>query len=52
MGNANKLIKTDNPKFMKDSDTGALVSADLRAFRQFKLKEEQSQKTKKKRKKR
>ena len=42
----NKLVKTDNPNFMKDSDSGALVSADLRAFKQFKLKEEQSQNAK------
>ena len=42
----NKLVKTNNPDFMKDTDTGALVSTDLRAFRQFKLREEQSQQSK------
>jgi hypothetical protein len=30
------LVKTDNPEFMKDEETGALVSSDLAAFNKFK----------------
>jgi hypothetical protein len=40
------LIKTDDPDFLKDPDTGALVSNNIRAFKKFKLKEEQSKKIK------
>jgi predicted transcriptional regulator len=41
-----KLIKTDDPNLLKYSDTGALVSTDVPAFKKFKLKEEQSKKIK------
>jgi cytochrome c biogenesis factor len=41
-----RLIKTNDPDFLKDPDTGALVSNNIRAFRKFKLKEEQSKKIK------
>ena len=34
------LVKTDNPEFMKDEETGALVSSDISAFRKFKLQQE------------
>ena len=41
-----KLIKTDDPNLLKYSDTGALVSTNVSAFKKFKLKEEQSKKIK------
>jgi len=40
------LVKTDNPEFMKDTETGALVSTDIRAFKIHKLRQEQLQKIK------
>ena len=46
MENDNKLIKTDNPDFMKDAESGALVSTNLSAFKKFKLRQEQTQRTK------
>jgi hypothetical protein len=47
MNNDNKeLIKTNDPEFLKDPDSGALVSTNIRAFNKFKLKEEQSKKIK------
>ena len=42
----NKLVKTDDPDFLKDTDSGALISNNIRAFKKFKLKEEQSKKLK------
>ena len=44
--NGNKLVKTDDPDFLKDTESGALVSNNIRAFKKFKLKEEQSRKIK------
>jgi len=41
-----RLVKTDNPDYMKDEDNGALVSTNVRAFNEHKLKEEQTQKLK------
>ena len=38
-----KLTKTDNPEFMKDEETGALVSTDVAAFKRFKLKQHQQE---------
>ena len=41
-----KLIKTDNSNFMKDEETGVLVSTNLNDFQKHKLKVVQSQKIK------
>ncbi len=41
-----RLVKTDNPDYMKDEDNGALVSTNVRAFNKHKLKEEQSKRIK------
>ena len=46
MSDRKDLIKTDDPDFLKDPDTGALVSNNISAFKKFKLKEEQSKKIK------
>ena len=47
MNNDNKeLIKTNDPEFLKDPNSGALVSNNIRAFNKFKLKEEQTKKIK------
>ena len=40
------LIKTENPNFMKDEETGALVSNDISAFKKYKLELEQRDKIK------
>jgi len=40
------LVKTDNPEYMKDEKSGALVSTDLVAFKKFKLQQQQSEKIK------
>jgi hypothetical protein len=46
MSDNKELIKTNDPDFLKDPDTGALVSNNIRAFNKFKLKEEQTKKIK------
>ena len=46
MSDRKDLIKTVDPDFLKDPDTGALVSNNISAFKKFKLKEEQSKKIK------
>ena len=43
----NQLVKTDNPDFMKDEETGALVSSDLVAFRKFKAEQDRAEQIKK-----
>ncbi len=43
----NQLVKTDNPDFMKDEDTGALVSSDLSAFNKFKAEQDRVEQLKK-----
>tara|TARA_X000001382_G_C3114681_1_gene161134 strand:- start:352 stop:585 length:234 start_codon:yes stop_codon:yes gene_type:complete len=40
------LIKTENPNFMKDEETGALVSNDISAFKKYKLELEQKDRIK------
>ena len=36
------LVKTDNPNYYKDEETGALVSTDLVKFNKFKRQQEQA----------
>ena len=40
------LIKTENSNFMKDQETGALVSSDISAFKKHKIELEQREKIK------
>lgn len=42
----NKLIKTDNPEFMKDENTGALVSTDIASFNRYKSQQRQAEEVK------
>jgi len=35
-----RFVKTDNPDFVKDQKTGALVSSDISAFNKFKAEQE------------
>ena len=41
--NKNTLVKTENPNYMKDQETGALVSTNLSAFKKFKLQQVKKQ---------
>ena len=45
--NKNTLVKTENPNYMKDQETGALVSTNLSAFKKFKLQQQQAKQVKK-----
>jgi len=40
------LVKTDDPNYMKNPENGSLVSTDVRAFKKFKLQQEQQEKIK------
>ena len=42
----NALIKTDDPDYLKDQNTGALISSNVKEFNKFKQKHLQSQKLK------
>ncbi len=41
-----KYQKTEDPNFVKDKDTGALVSTDLVAFRKHKIQQRQLEESK------
>lgn len=41
-----KYQKTEDPNFVKDKDTGALVSTDLVAFRKHKIQQKQLEESK------
>ena len=43
----NNLVKTENANYMKDQETGALVSSDLVAFNKFKSEQDQVDQIKK-----
>lgn len=43
----NNLVKTENANYMKDQETGALVSSDLIAFNKFKSEQDQVDQIKK-----
>jgi len=40
------LVKTENPDYMKDEETGALVSTNISAFNRFKLQQQQAEQVK------
>lgn len=41
-----RYSKTDNPDYLKDNQTGALVSSKLDEFKKFKMQQDQYEKTK------
>tara|TARA_Y100000817_G_C16658280_1_gene455982 strand:- start:343 stop:576 length:234 start_codon:yes stop_codon:yes gene_type:complete len=43
---SDELVKTDNPDFKKDMNTGALVSTDVAAFNKYKLQQQQAEEVK------
>ena len=43
---SDNFVKTEDPNFVKDTETGALISTNLSKFQQHKLKVEQAEKIK------
>tara|TARA_R110001583_G_scaffold157197_1_gene309112 strand:+ start:82 stop:315 length:234 start_codon:yes stop_codon:yes gene_type:complete len=43
---SDELVKTDNPEYKKDMDTGALVSTDVAAFNKYKMQQQQAEEVK------
>lgn len=45
--NSDNYVKTDNPDYLKDKKTGALVNSKLDEFQKYKLQQEQAELVKK-----